>query len=157
MAGLFGAALTQTITPSNPPKLMAGTVVAWDRTYNPSDPWASNKVTNIADAIAVPGFVSNRDIAGVIVRSNLNYSDSDQVKGTELEIMRNGSIWVRNYGTTNINRSSITAINSVAATPVTPSGAFGNSFGLIFNQPMTLQYQSIARPNETAILNINLA
>jgi hypothetical protein len=157
MGGLFGATLTQTVAPSNPPSLMAGTVVAWDRTYNPSDPWASNKVTNLADAIAVPGFVSNRDIAGVIVRSNLNYSDSDQVKGAELEIMRNGSIWVRNYGTTNINRSSITAINSVAATSSIPSGAFGNSFGLIFNQPMNMQYQSIARPNETAILNINLA
>jgi hypothetical protein len=157
MGGLFGSTLTQTVAPSNPPALMAGTLVAWDRTYDVSDPWASNKVTNIADAVAIPGFNTNRDIAGVIVRSNLNYSDSDQVKGNELEIMRGGSIWVRNYGTTNINRSSITTINNAAATSVIPSGALGDGFGLIFNNPLNLQYQSIARPNETAILNINLA
>lgn len=155
--GLFGATLTQTTAPSNPPSLVAGTMVAWDRTYNINNPWASNLVTGLDVAIGTAGFNSQRDIAGVVLRSESNYSSSDLIIGTELEIMRTGNIWVRNYGGGTINRSSVPMMNTNAPTPIIPAGAFGDGFGLQFNLPLNLQYQSIARPNETVILSINLA
>jgi hypothetical protein len=154
--GLFGATLTQTIAPSNPPSLVAGTMVAWDTTYNPTDPWASNKVTGLDIAAAVPGFNITRDFAGIVVRSNSNYASTDLITGTEIEVMRSGNIWVRNYGTATINRSTNTLINNLAPTQLLPTGAFGVGIGT-FNNPLALQYQSIARPNETAILGVNLA
>jgi hypothetical protein len=155
--GLFGATLTQTVAPSFPLPLTAGTMVAWDVTYDPNDPWASNRVTSLDRALLVGGFTGQRDLAGVVVRSTANYSTSDQISGTEVEVLRNGNIWVRNYGTTTINRSTVTAFNTLESTPTLPSGAFGIGSGLVVNSPLTIQYQSIARPQETAILGINLA
>jgi len=154
---LFGATLTQTIAPSSPPSLTAGTMVAWDTTYDINNPWASNLVTGLDVASVIGGFNASRDLAGVVLRSDSNYSTTDQIVGTEVEIMRTGNIWVRNYGATTINRSTPTAMNNAAPTNLLPAGAFGASLGIVLNIPLSLQYQSIARPNETAILGINLA
>lgn len=155
---LFGATLTQTVAPSSPPLLTAGTLVVWDVAYNPTNPWNSNTVMSMSAGVAQGGFDFRRDVAGVVVRQNQNYSSTDQISGTEIEVMRTGNIWVRNYGATNINRRTITAVNQSAATPLLPSGAFGTGAGYTnHDYPLSLQYQSVARPNETAILSINLA
>lgn len=156
--GLFGATLTQTVAPSSPPSLVAGTAVAWDTTYNINNPWASNLVTGFDVAVGTPGFTVNRDLAGIVVRAASNYSTTDNITGTEVEILRTGNIWVRNYGSATINRSSAIQINSVAPTATVPAGAFGVTTGFTpFPFPFQMQYQSIARPNETAILGVNLA
>lgn len=155
--GLFGATLSQSVAPSNPPALVAGTMVAWDTTYNINNPWASNQVTGIDVAAAVGGFSLTRDLAGIIVRADQNYGTSDTIVGTEVEVMRTGNIWVRNYGAATINRSTSPIINSAVPTNLVPSGAFGVASGLTWASPLNLQYQSIARPNETVMVGINFA
>ena len=151
--GLFGATQVQLIAPSSPLPVLAGSALFWDTTYNISDPWASRLVTTLDVASVRSGFNLARDFAGVSLRDQSNYGTNNQI-GREFEIMRQGDIWVTNYGSVVLNRSSVVVVNNLVGTNIVPSGSFTNTGTSLVTLP--IQYQTIANPNTNAIVSLNL-
>jgi hypothetical protein len=151
---MSAATITQTIAPFSPPALTAGTLVYWLRNYT-ADPKTHRQVTTYDVASIQDGFDDYLDVAGIVLRELSNYQSSDSVVGDRVEVLRQGSIWVRNYGTAAIDRNTIVATNQLPGTNVLPCGAFG----LGVNSPLwtsNLQYDSFAYPGETVRLRVML-
>lgn len=151
--GLTAATLTQTIAPSTPAPLTAGTLVYWNRAYN-NDPRSHRQVTTYNIASGVAGFDAVRDIAGIVLRDLSNYQAQDTVPSTYLEVLRQGHIWVRNYGSGPVTRDTPVLINSLAGTSSLPSGSFG--VGIPVSQPTLIQYDSYAAPSGVVKVRLNL-
>jgi hypothetical protein len=152
--GMSAAVITQTIAPFSPPALTAGTLVYWLRNYT-AEPQTHRQVTTYDVASIQDGFDDYLDVAGVVLRELSNYQQSDSIVGDRVEVLRQGSIWVRNYGTAAINRNTIVATNQLPGTNVLPCGAFG----IGVNSPLwtnNLQYDSFAYPGETVKLRVLL-
>ena len=151
--GLTLATLTQTVAPSTPTPLTAGTLVYWSRSYD-ADPRSHRRVTTYNIASSVAGFDAVRDIAGIVLRDLSNYQAQDTVPSTYLEVLRQGHVWVRNYGATLVTRDTPILINPLAGTSILPSGGFG--LGAAINQPTLIQYDSYAVPSGVVKVRLNL-
>lgn len=155
-SGMTGATLTQTQAPFTPTNLIAGTLVFWNQPYT-ANPRDHRQVTTHNIASAQSGFNFVRDLAGITMRDSTNYQASDTIVSEVVEVLRVGSIWVRNYGTNPLSRASSVAFNPLAGTPTLPSGAFG--LGTVITPAMggdRLQYDSFANPQESIRLRILL-
>lgn len=105
-----------------------------------------------------PGFDASRDIAGVLVRTYDNYKTLDSSQGDVVQILRQGHIWVKNYGTSQITRQTTPLSNRLAGTPTLPCGVFGvgdstHSASLSWSNFM---YARPANPGELTLLRVHL-
>jgi hypothetical protein len=152
--GMSAAVITQTVAPFSPPALTAGTLVYWLPTYS-ADPLSHRQVTTYDVASIQDGFDTYLDVAGVVLRELSNYQQSDSIVGDRVEVLRQGSVWVRNYGTVAIHRSSPVKANLLAGTALLPAGAFGVGADLP-QWVSNFQYDSFAYPGETVKLRVLL-
>jgi hypothetical protein len=127
--GLTGATLTVVTPAVTPLPMTAGTLLFYDNS-SPSSPDGSRSVSTYNLMSVVGGFNALRDVAGIVVRSESNYGQSDSVPGDYFEVLRQGIIWCRNYGTTPVNRTTQVRINNLAPSTVLPAGAFGTGLDI---------------------------
>lgn len=153
LQGLTLGVLTLITAASSPIPLTAGTLVFWDRPYTVSDPDGHRRITTLADAAPKPGFDFARDCAGVVLRDSSNYSGLDTVPTGWLEVVRQGSIWVRNYGAVPVTRDTPVLANNLTGTLAIPAGGFGvgTSIGTL-----PIQYDYPAVPNGMTKMRLNL-
>lgn len=153
LQGLTLAALTQTQAASSPIPLTAGTMVFWDRPYLANDPQGHRLITTLDVASVQAGFDLVRDCAGVVLRDASNYSGIDTVPSGYVEVLRQGSVWVRNYGSVNTTRDTPILVNNLAGTSMVPAGGFG------LGSPMTglpVQYDYPSVPLAMTRIRLNL-
>lgn len=153
LQGLTQATLTLTQAASSPAPLTAGTLVFWDRPYSSTDPVGHRKITTLDVASGVAGFDLVRDCAGVVLRDPSNYSSLDTMPSNTVEVVRQGAIWVRNYGSVNVSRDTAIRVNNLAGTSLIPAGGFGLGT-LMTNLPVQYDYPAV--PGAMTRVRINL-
>jgi hypothetical protein len=117
-----------------------------------------DQVTTYDVASAVPGFDADRDLAGVLVNSYLNYRVNDSTQFDVVEVLRSGHIWVRNYGTAKIDRTVAARFNPLPSTPTLPCGGLGlgTELSTIGLDHRFIAYSRSALPGEQVLLRVNL-
>jgi hypothetical protein len=155
--GLIGATLT-TIQPAlTPQPLTAGTLV-WFLPPSLTEADGHRLVSTYDVASVAVGFNAVRDIAGIVVRPNSNYGSIDTVSGDYFDVLRQGTIWCRNYGSVALDRRVQVRSNNLVPTAILPGGAIGNGLDLssLSLTVRDLAYDSYALPGEMVRLRIQL-
>ncbi len=151
-SGLTGATLTQTQTATVTEPPVPGCLL-----YFIADS-GQDRVATFDIASTAIGFDASRDIAGVLVRTYDNYKTLDSSQGDVVQVLRQGHIWVRNYGNSTVTRQTVPLSNRTAGTPSLPCGAFGvgtsvHSTSLSWSNFM---YARTANPGELTLLRVKL-
>lgn len=156
--GLIGAALTQTTPAVTGGDAIAGTLLFMLTDNNQPDGHRLAASYDYASTILGGSFSALRDCGGIVLRPMSNYTTIDSVPGDYLGLVRQGLIWVRNYGTAAVSRLSPVRIYTGTANPAIPYGAFGTGLDLstVGFTARDIAWDSYTLPGDIGRIRINL-
>lgn len=156
--GLIGATLTQTTPAVAGGDAIAGTLLFLVTDNNQPDGHRLAASYDYTAAALGGSFSALRDCGGIVLRPLSNYTTIDSVPGDYLGLVRQGLIWVRNYGSTAVNRLSPVRIYTGAANPEIPYGSFGAGLDLstVGFTARDIAWDSYTLPGDIGRIRINL-